>query len=738
MRSSVFVTALTAFFAAIAAANPIHLEKRAPVTVTTNPNLPGFGNVALISYSFDEVTNSFSGSIWIRNLAFSKVVRAIYSSPDNNWNNNLNAISAQYNRPAANGFEVWTFTANAPANLGAGSNFYLRYDVSGQSFFDNNFGQNYLLGLKIGGGETPVNEVSAGFPNDGNLRVQRYSCKGSTLSGGVWVRNLGFRKSVLITASNPAGNQWTFTVPASYSGTFDKDGAWELWTFSKTLPGIGTGSQFYVKYDINGQSFFDSNGGPGINYRINCVAPPAATKGFQSDVTNLFTSSVDRVKTYFFKNFAPPGTPRGFIVAGGKEQATTTQDYFYFWTRDSALVMDTVNGLYASDSSLEKYFFDYLDVSKKLQNAPALSNPNLGEPKFTKELKGYNEPWCRPQNDGPALRVNGLIRFINNWLAKGGSLDTVRDIYNGATYGIIKRDLDFLVQNGTYNDNCDLWEEIRGNHLFTQSATRTALKWGSDLARRLGDNANADRYANSARALDTLVSKYWFQGSIWSTLNQDATDGVRQFDAAIALSAIHTSANDGLFGPTDDRILSTLYAMTVKFIAEYPVNTKTTTDDASRPLAPAIGRYFADRYNGITSDFPARGNPWYLTTLSIAETYFKAAKAFLDQGSFTVSAINADFVRGERPAGLALNLPLGTYSRGSQQFTDIITSLVALADEYVRRAFFHSLPGFHFSEQYGRNDGHPGTTSIADLTWSYAAVLSTNTARNEAIRAYNL
>ncbi|KAJ3113879.1 glycoside hydrolase 15 protein [Phlyctochytrium bullatum] len=749
MRSSVFVAALTAFCAAIAAANPIHLERRAPVTQTPNPNQPA-SNVAMQSFTWDESTAAISGTIWVKNLAFTKVVKAIYSSPAGNWNNGNNQLTASYKQSVANGFELWTFSATAPLNLGTNSLLYLKYDVNGQSYFDNNAQQNYKLSggsnppppppppPPPSGGETPVTEVAGFHPNDGrNVLVNRYSCKGSTLSGAVWVRNLGFTKSVLITASNPAGNQWTFTVPASFSGQYEKDGSWELWTFSKTLYGIGSGSQFYVKYDVQGQTFYDSNNSG--NYKISCVAPPTVSKGFQSDVDSLFTSSFPKVKTYLFNNISPLGVPKGFIVAGGKEQPSTTQDYYFFWTRDSALVMDAVNGLYANDSSYEKYFWDYLDISKKLQNAPTLSNPNLGEPKFTKELKGYSEPWCRPQDDGPALRVNGLVRFITNYLLKGGSLDTVRDIYNGPTYGIIKRDLEFLMQNGTYNDNCDLWEELRGNHFFTQSATRTALKFGANLARRLGDTAAASRYAAEATRFDAIVNKYWFQGSIWSSLNAAATDGLRQFDAAIPLSAIHTAADDGVFAATDDRILSTIYNMAVKMIAEFPVNQKVTADASARPLAPAVGRYFADKYNGITSDYPARGNPWYLTTLAYAETYYQTAAAYLAQDFVPVTPLLLDFVRGERPAGLGLpNMVAGTYRKGSLEYRDIVNSLIALADEYVRRAFFHALPDSHFSEQFGRADGNPGTTSIADLTWSYASVITTYLARIETVKLYNI
>ncbi|KAJ3113880.1 glycoside hydrolase 15 protein, partial [Phlyctochytrium bullatum] len=603
MRGSSFIAAIVAVLATLATANPVHLERRDPVTITPNAGQPN-ANVALQQYTFDPVTNAVSGTIWIRNIAFAKVVKAIYSSPQGAWNNNANQISASYKQSVANNFELWSFTATAPANLGSGSQLYLRYDVAGQSYYDNNFQQNYLLGSSNGGNgggsstSTPVTVVQANVPAQEDSRaliVNSYSCRGSTLSGGVWIRDDAVDKKVTITVSDPSGKSWVYTAAADYSGNhwgYDNP-RFQLWTWSKTLYGIGTGSQFYVRYEVLGNTYYDSNGGPGINYKITCIDAPPATTGLQADVDALYTAALPKVKTYLFNNISPPGVAKGFIVAGGKDQPSTTQNYFFFWTRDSALVMDAVNKLYAADSSYEKYFWDYLDISKKLQNARTISNPNLGEPKFTKELEGYMEGWCRPQNDGPALRVNGLVRFINNYLSKGGSLDTVRDIYNGATYGIIKKDLDFLVKNGTYTDSCDLWEENHpSRHLFTLSAIRTALKFGSDLARRLGDTFSADRYAAASASYD--LSKFWFKGTVWAIFKPDVDDGKRQFDASITLSALHTYANDGVYGPTDDKILSTVYVMATKFIAEFPVNARATSDGDKRPLAPALGRYFAD------------------------------------------------------------------------------------------------------------------------------------------------
>ncbi|KAJ3118380.1 hypothetical protein HDU96_002222, partial [Phlyctochytrium bullatum] len=131
MRATTLFAVVVSAFCAVVTASPIRLERRAAVTTTPNPNVPSSGNVVLKDYTWDDATSVISGNIWIRNIAYTKLVKAIYSSPAGVWTAS-NVINAAYSGPSINGFELWAFTATAPANLGSGSQFYLRYDVSGQ------------------------------------------------------------------------------------------------------------------------------------------------------------------------------------------------------------------------------------------------------------------------------------------------------------------------------------------------------------------------------------------------------------------------------------------------------------------------------------------------------------------------------------------------------------------------------------------------------------------------------
>ncbi|KAG8681645.1 glycoside hydrolase 15 protein, partial [Ceratobasidium sp. 423] len=88
--------------------------------------------------------SSFSGYIYIKNIAYAKVVTVIYSNAANSWVSGQ-SISASYSGSiSGSNYETWAFSGT----IGSGGikQFYLRYDVSGTSYYDNNGTNNYDVG----------------------------------------------------------------------------------------------------------------------------------------------------------------------------------------------------------------------------------------------------------------------------------------------------------------------------------------------------------------------------------------------------------------------------------------------------------------------------------------------------------------------------------------------------------------------------------------------------------------
>ena len=108
------------------------------------------------------------------------------------------------------------------------------------------------------------------------------------------------------------------------------------------------------------------------------------------------------------------GASPGIVVAS---PSTVNPNYFYTWTRDSALTYTMlIDELIFGNISLRKTIEDYTAAQAILQ---IVTNPSgslwpagdgLGEPKFYTNMTRFDGTWGRPQRDGPALRA---ITFMN-------------------------------------------------------------------------------------------------------------------------------------------------------------------------------------------------------------------------------------------------------------------------------------------------------------------------------------
>ncbi|KAJ3410997.1 hypothetical protein HDV05_002941 [Chytridiales sp. JEL 0842] len=111
-----------------------------------NPNIPNNVPVQLNTVSYDALSSTLSGQIWIQNLAFAKVVELFYSldNTDNTWDTQ-NQIAASYLRSVQNNYEIWKFEGKTRVPLKSGAKFYLKYQVNGRTFYDNNNQRNYVV-----------------------------------------------------------------------------------------------------------------------------------------------------------------------------------------------------------------------------------------------------------------------------------------------------------------------------------------------------------------------------------------------------------------------------------------------------------------------------------------------------------------------------------------------------------------------------------------------------------------
>ena len=288
-------------------------------------------------------------------------------------------------------------------------------------------------------------------------------------------------------------------------------------------------------------------------------------------------------------------------------------DYFFHWFRDSAAVMGALALVRDSVPGARRLFEDFVDFSLGLNRLDGRQMPpdwrDATAPDFARFLRqdignahgdGISADtrvnpdgslditdWPRPQHDGPALRALTLLRW-----------GPVRD----ADILLLKQDLHFVLTHA--RQPCfDIWEEERGLHYYTVSASEAALAAGGAwFASSDPDLSAACR--SEAAALNALRQSFWSQdaGYIRSRL-LPAGRSAKELDIAVILAANHAGQD------CDARLAATLDRLADLFRTQYAIN-------KDSGAGPAMGRYAGDIYYS--------GGAYYFSTLGAAEFCYRA------------------------------------------------------------------------------------------------------------------
>ncbi|KAG2179650.1 hypothetical protein INT44_006498, partial [Umbelopsis vinacea] len=97
-------------------------------------------HIVTLQHKMKKVLNN----VQIQNIAYQKTVTLFYSSSSDVWNIDGNSVTAAYQGAiSGTNYEFWNF--NSTISSSGIEHFYLKYDVSGTSYYDNNGSQNYLV-----------------------------------------------------------------------------------------------------------------------------------------------------------------------------------------------------------------------------------------------------------------------------------------------------------------------------------------------------------------------------------------------------------------------------------------------------------------------------------------------------------------------------------------------------------------------------------------------------------------
>jgi oligosaccharide amylase len=308
---------------------------------------------------------------------------------------------------------------------------------------------------------------------------------------------------------------------------------------------------------------------------------------------------------------------RGAIIAGNDSDVLrfNRDTYSYLWPRDGALVADALD-LAGYGEVTRRFFYLCGDLMTREGYLLHKYNPDGS-------LGSSWHAWSTPegrlelpiQEDETGLPIWALWQHYE----RDRDIEFVRPLYRK----LVRAGADFMA---TFREprtklpaaSFDLWEERRGIHAFTTAAVVAGLTAARNFAVAFGQHEYAKRYAVAAQEIKEAALQHLWDPDRGRFVRTVAVlpDGLIVKDATVDISL----AGIFLFGllPADDeRVVKTMRAIEERLTVRTPIG--------------GIARYENDYYFQISQDTKnVPGNPWFISTLWLAEWYIATAHSMDD------------------------------------------------------------------------------------------------------------
>lgn len=190
------------------------------------------------------------GYVEVENIAYEKNVTIHYSFDGVKWED----CKAEYYKPTWGNYEAWKFETPTKVPSYRGSitvEFAIKYEVNGQTYWDNNNGQNY----SIHAGYSDSGRFDFGVGGIANRTSYRSN---DFVSGWLQLKDLGDPKEVKVIYTT---DNWETTneVDAKYYTTFSQKNYVQEWSYK--IPTNACNLQYKLSYTVNGITYIDDNFG---------------------------------------------------------------------------------------------------------------------------------------------------------------------------------------------------------------------------------------------------------------------------------------------------------------------------------------------------------------------------------------------------------------------------------------------------------------------------------------------
>lgn len=325
----------------------------------------------------------------------------------------------------------------------------------------------------------------------------------------------------------------------------------------------------------------------------------------EKELVSLFKKSLLIMRTHVDNKGAILASGDSDMLQHGKD------NYSYMWPRDGALVAITLDK--TGDNNVARKFFEFCN--------DVISEEGYFMHKFRtdKSLGSSWHPWISDgqielpiQEDETALVIIALKAHFE--IAK--DLEFIESVYNS----LIRKAAEFMVlfiddQTNLPKPSYDLWEEKFGTHTFTAASVYAALISAAEFARLLGKTDSAAIYRQCADQIKEAILKYLYdekEGYFYKMV-VFKSDGM-EIDKTIDLSSAYGIFKFDVLAADDERLVKAFAKIEEKLTVKTPVG--------------GLARYEGDTYYQVNHNLP--GNPWFITSLWLAQYKIAAAKTGKD------------------------------------------------------------------------------------------------------------
>lgn len=320
-----------------------------------------------------------------------------------------------------------------------------------------------------------------------------------------------------------------------------------------------------------------------------------------SSIVTLFKKSLFIIRSHIDNN-------GGVLASGDSDMLEHGFDtYSYVWPRDACFVLSSL--LQIGDiTGAEKFFGFCNDV---IREEGYLMHKYLPD-------RSLGSSWHAWIADGkPVLPIQEdetahVLVLLWKYYEVSKNLEFIENIYNS----LIKKAAVFLKdfadeETGLPKPSYDLWEEKFGVFGFTASCVYAGLLAAANFAALLGKTKSALDFDIAAERMKVGILNHFHnkEEKGFHRMISFTPLGI-QIDKTLDMSTIFGLTHFGVLPIDDPRIAESIKLVEEKLMCKTEVS--------------GVARYEGDGYYRVNPDVP--GNPWFVTTLWLAQYYIDVAK----------------------------------------------------------------------------------------------------------------